>query len=135
MKKEMVQIKVVSDHEVILFGQKFMSKQDGWYYPLDKEGQFMKRIDKKEMLKDIKQYLTALDKVGQIQNIDSIRLSSRTVAFALFNNELDIKSNFLCKKEWIECNAQLNGHPHIIRIYPNEVIKEGIYEEGDELLT
>lgn len=129
----MEKIKIISDHEIILFGQKFMSKKDGWYYPLDEEGKYTKRIDKKEVLRDIKQYLNALDKVGETKDIQSIRLSARTAAFALFNNELNIRTKFICKDKWVECSTQLNGHPHVVRIYPE--VEEGIYEEGDELLT
>lgn len=125
---------LITPTEVIIFGKKFMSKKEGWYYPTDSEGKYFNRVDKKEVLRNIKQHLHALDKVGQTNIIGHIRLSSRTAAFALFNGELDRKANFVCKGKWVECTTTLNGHPrpHLIRIYPE--IEEGIFTRGNQQL-
>lgn len=124
-------LEIVTVNEIIIFGQKFMSKSNGWYYPLDEEGKFTKRVDKKkEVLKEIKNGLDTLDKFGQRKDVKSIRLSAKTAAFALFSGELDRKAEFTSKGKWVECTTKLNGHPHPVRIYPQ--VEEGIYAIKDE---
>lgn len=123
---------LITPTEVIIFGQKFMSKKEGWYYPTDPEGKYFNRIDKKEVLRDIKQHLHALDKVGQTNIIGHIRISAKTAAFALFSGELNIRAQFTCKGKWVECETVLNGHPHPIRIYSET--EEGIFTRGNQSL-